>query len=194
MPGPINTRLPQLIDSAIINRRDLKLAQQTLVFNQQNYSLQKALAVPDITLGAQYDRRGGFVDNATYFTVAVPLPFFNRNQGNIKAAKINIEQSKTSLQLQQDKVVNEVQSAYIKAISTSKMIQSFDPTFIAQLHKLLQSVTENFQRKNISLLEFTDFYESYKSNIVQFNQLRSDKMQAIEALQFSVGKNLFDNR
>ena len=183
--------LQALVDSAYANRYDLKLAQNNVIYNQQNYALQKALATPDLTLGANFDKRGSFVENATFFTVAMDIPFFNRNQGNIKAAKVEIDQSKTLLQQQQETVVNEVQRAYIKALNNDKMLANFDPAFRNQLQKLLQGVTENFQKKNISLLEFTDFYDSYKQSILQFNQLQSDRMQAIEALQFAIGKTIF---
>ncbi|MEE1944466.1 TolC family protein [Pedobacter sp. KR3-3] len=184
--------LASLLDTATASRYDLKEAQQSLVYSQQNYALQKAMAVPDVTLGAQFDKRGSFVDNATFFTVGIDLPFFNRNQGNIKSAKVNIDQSKVVLQLQNETLRKEVQSAYLKAINTNQMIQSFDPGFVQELQKLLVSVTNGFQRKDLSLLEFTDFYESYKDNLVQFYQLQNEQMQAVETLQFAVGKTIFN--
>jgi len=183
--------LQSLLDSAYANRFDLKLAQQNVIYSQQNYALQKALATPDLLAGAAFDKRGSFVENASFFNLAMDLPLFNRNQGNIKAAKIGIDQSKTLLQQQQATVENDVQSAYVKALNTDKMLRSFDPAFKDQLQRLLLGVTENFQKKNISLLEFTDFYESYKENILQFNQLQNERMQAIEALQFAIGKTIF---
>lgn len=182
--------LQALTDSAYANRYDLKLASNTIEYNQRNYQLQQAYAKPDLTVGAQYDRRGSFVDNASFFTLAMDLPFRNRNQGNIKAAKISIDQSKAELNLQQHLVENQVQKAYIKALNTERMLQYIDNNFRSQFERLLQGITENFKKKNISLIEFTDFYESYKNNILQFNQLQNDRMQALEALQFAVGKNI----
>lgn len=184
--------LQSLIDSAYANRSDLKLASANILFNQRNYDLQKALATPDLIVGAQFDKRGSFVENASFFRVAMDLPFRNRNQGNIKAAKVGIEQSKLQYNYQQQLVENEVQKAYVRALNTEKMLQSIDPQFTAQFNRLLQGVTENFQKKNISLLEFTDFYESYKNNILQFNQLQNERMQALEALQFAAGSNIFN--
>jgi cobalt-zinc-cadmium efflux system outer membrane protein len=174
-----------------MNRYDLRLAENNLLYNEQNYALQKALRVPDLTLGAQFDKRGSFVNNASFISAAIDLPFFNHNQGNIKAAKINIDQSHTNLDLQKFIVENDVQKAYSKAINTEKMLQSFDPQFRSQFERLLKGVTDNFQKKNISLIEFTDFYESYKENILQVNQLQYQRMQAIEDLNFAVGKNLY---
>ncbi len=177
-----------LLDTAYANRFDLKLAENNLQYARQNLSLQKAMATPDLTVGAQFDKRGSFVENASFFTLAMDLPFFNRNQGNIKAARISIDQSKTLLQQQHEAVQNEVQRSYLKALNTDQIIQSFDPSFKHDLDRLLVGITENFEKKNISLLEFTDFYESYKTNILQFNQLQNERMQALEALQFAIGK------
>ena len=180
-----------LLDTAYANRYDLRLAENSVVQNRLNYDLQKALRVPDLTLGAQFDKRGSFVNNASFLTAAIDLPFFNRNQGNIKVAKISIDQSQTALRLQSFTVENDVQKAYVKALNTEKTLQSLDPAFRNQFELLLRGVTENFQKHNISLIEFTDFYESYKNNILQLNQLGYQRMQAIEDLNFSIGKPLY---
>ena len=125
--------------------------------------------------------------------MAIDLPFFNRNQGNIKAAKFGIDQSKVVLTQQKNSVENEVQLAYIKALNTDKMLQSIDPGFRDEFENVLQSVTQNFEKKNISLIDFTDFNESYKNNILQINQIQNEKMQAIETLNFTVGKTILNN-
>lgn len=182
-----------LIDTAYNNRYDLKEAENNLLFNKQNYTLQKALAKTDLTIGADFDKRGSFVDNASFLTVAFELPFFKRNQGNIKAAKISIDQGKTVLEQAKQTVENDVQKAYIKLLNTDKLLQSIEPDFQSQFEKLLGGITDNFQKKNISLIEFIDFYEAYKNNTLQFNQLQNDKMQAIEALHFAIGKTILNN-
>jgi cobalt-zinc-cadmium efflux system outer membrane protein len=193
LPAVRNTNLQSLIDSAYANRQDLLEAQNNLLYNQQNLKLQKAMAVPDLTLGADFDKRGSFVNNASFLTLGIDLPFFNRNQGNIKAASLSIDQNKVFVTQATQKVENEVQTAYLKALNTDKMLESVDPGFRGQFEQLLKAVTENFLKKNLSLLELTDFYDSYKENILQLNQLQNDRMQAIETLNFAIGKTLFNN-
>jgi cobalt-zinc-cadmium efflux system outer membrane protein len=193
IPEVRQTSLQSLLDSAYANRQDLLLARNSLSYDQQNYRLQKALAVPDVTLGAAFDKRGSFVDNATFLNIGIDLPFFNRNQGNIKAAKYSVNQAELLAQQQTQIVENEVQTAYTKAVNTDKMLASVDPAFRGQFEQLLRSITDNFLKKNISLLELTDFYDSYKENMLQLNQLQNDRMQAIETLNFAIGKTLFNN-
>lgn len=185
--------LQSLIDSAYNNRADMKMLNNSVLYNQQNYAYQKALSVPDLTVGAQFDKRGSFVDNATFFTMSIDLPFFNRNQGNIKSAKLSIDQSKLLADKQKLQVENEVQHAYANALNTDKMFAAIDPGFSTQFEELLKSVLLNFEKKNISLLDFTDFYESYKQNILQLNQIQSERMQAIENLNFACGITVLGN-
>jgi cobalt-zinc-cadmium efflux system outer membrane protein len=188
-----NMNLAGLVDTAYENRFDLKLLENNLLYNQQNFALQKAIGRPDVTVGAQFDKRGSFVNDASFFTVAMDLPFFYRNQGNIKAAKIGIDQGKVMLTQQRLSVENEVQSAYTKLLNTDRILQSIDPGFRDEFESLLKSITENFQKKNLSLIEFTDFNESYKQNILQINDLQNQKMQAIETLNFTIGKTILNN-
>ena len=193
LPELNNLNLPGLIDTAFANRHDLKLAENDLRSVNTNYLLQKALAKPDITLGAEFDKRGSFVDNASFLTIGIDLPFFNRNQGNIKAAKISIDQGKARLDQQKQEVENDVQRAYSKLLSADKVLRSMDPKFQEKFEHLLLGITENFEKRNISLVEFTDFCESYKNNVLQFNQLQDQRAQAIEALHFAIGKTMFNN-
>lgn len=181
-----------LVDSAYNNRYDLKAADAQALYSQQKLALQKALRTPDLTLGLEFDKRGSHVNDATFLHMAIDLPFFHRNQGHIKAAQSQVAQSKVLHEQQQLTVENEVQKAYAKALNSDRMLQSLDPAFQAQFDKLLAGITDNFQQKNISLLEFTDFYESWRDHVLQWNQLRNEKDQAIESLNFALGKTLFN--
>ena len=55
------TNYQSLIDSAIVYRPDLKALQAGIVQSNYNLVLQKAMAVPDISIGVNYDHLGGNV-------------------------------------------------------------------------------------------------------------------------------------
>lgn len=181
-----------LIDTAVSNRPDLKVLNAAIVYNNNNLTLQKAFAKPDLTVGASYDRLGSYVQNYNSIGIGIPLPFFNRNQGNIKNAKIQLEQSKVEFENGLDRVKSDVTTNYISALRSEKLLMSFDPDFDADNLHLIREVTINFQKKNITMLQFLDFYDSYKQNVLQLNQLRFNKMSALEQLNFSCGKILFN--
>jgi cobalt-zinc-cadmium efflux system outer membrane protein len=181
-----------LLDSAIANRPDLKVLNATILFSNNNLKLQQAYATPDLTLIASYDRQGGFVPDYNSIGIGIPLPFFNRNQGNIKNAKIEVAQNKIQYESGLEKIKSEVSNNYITALRTEKTLLSFDPNFDADIKHLIEEVFLAFQKKNITMLEFLDFYDSYKLNVLQLNKLRFNKISALEQLNFSIGKDFFN--
>ena len=186
------TSYQELIDSAIAIRPDLKVLNAGITFSQNNLVLQKALAKPDITVSAAYDRFGSYVPNYNSIGIGVPIPLFNRNQGNIKNAQIQINVSKVEYESGLDKVKSDVTTSFITAFRSEKLLLSFDPEFDADLRQLIDQVLINYQKKNITMLEFLDYYDSYKQNVLQLNQLRYNKMNALEQLNFSIGKIFFN--
>ena len=184
--------LQALVDSAYQNRADLKIARTSVTFNQQNLALQKALAVPDINIDLGYDRLGSYVNNYNSIGIDFPLPFFSRNQGNIKQAKLGIQSSQVQLESVQDALESQITNSYIGAVRAEKLLNSFDPKFAGNINYLIGEVTKNFQSHNISLLEFTDFYDSYKQNVVQLNNLRFNRVSQLEQLNFTTGTRIFN--
>jgi len=188
--SPDNLKLQALIDTAFVHRHDLKMAQSDLSINRANLAYQKSLAVPDLTLSAGWDKNGGFIHNYNFIGMQIDLPFFNRNQGNIKSARYNLESSQYKLKSAEDIVKSDVLGAYANAVETNQLYTKFDNTFMTDLETLNQEMLNNFEKKNISLIEFLDYYDAYKENAVQLNMLLYNRINAFENLNFSVGKDI----
>lgn len=177
-----------LMDSAIAYRPELRWEQLQLQYNRQDLAYQQSLAVPDLTVGASYQRLGGHVPNGTYLNVGIAIPLFNKNQGYIKASKLKIEQSQTQLNQLQFTIGMEVQGAFSKWQIAESNLKEHDPAFYKQYEDLLKAVTENFQQNRISLIDFIDFYDSYRTGIIQYQQLTDEYIQSREQLNFLIGK------
>jgi len=185
-----NFKVQALIDTATQNRFDLKMAQSNVDISQANLSLQKAMSVPDVALSTGWDRNGSFVHDYNYIGVQFDLPIFNRNQGNIKTAKAMVEGSKYNLLNAQDQVKADVITAYANAVETDNIYAKFDKSFVSDLETLNVEMLKNFQKKNISLIEFLDYYDAYKENAVQLNNLLYNRINAFENINFSIGKDI----
>lgn len=180
-----------LLDSAKTNRIDLKSAQTAIAYAQQNLKLQKANAVPDIQLSLAYDLKGNYPEKYTGIGISMPIPLFNRNQGEIKKAKIAIEAQQTAYSQLENVLANEVFKAYQNAQRIESLMANRDQSFNQDYQKLIDEVTKNFAKRNISLLEFLDFYESYKENVLQSNQIQYERINAKEEINFVTGTTLF---
>ena len=182
----------RLLDSAYANRYDLKLAKVNIDYNNINLEVQKAAAVPDFSLSLNYDKLGGYGTNFWGAGVEFNLPFFNRNQGNIKQARIAIDQSKVQFQSQQDQVESDLATNYKGALRLEKLYSSFDPHFKEDFNHLIQAVFTNYEKRNISLLEFLDFYDAYKTNTIQLNTLQLNRITSLEQLNYVTGTPFFN--
>jgi outer membrane protein, heavy metal efflux system len=184
--------LAMLKDKALQSRSDLKVAQSSTKQAELNYTLQKALAVPNIQLGAIYDQASNYQNNYVGISASMDLPFFNRNQGNIRAAKSNISYFKTSESAKVNSVNNEVDAALQKVNVAEKAYQSVENHFTDQFQLLSKGIYDNFQKRNITLLEFIDFIETYNESIKELNRLKADRIKVYEELNFVVGEELFN--
>ena len=184
----------QLLDSAYTNRYDLKYSKATVDYNDMNLKLQKATAIPDVSLSFNYDKLGSYGNNFMSAGVAFSLPFFNRNQGAIKQAHIAVDQSKVQLQSQQDQVESDVAINYKGALRLEQLYNSFDPQFKDDFTHLIQEVFKNYEKRNISMLEFLDFYDSYKTNTLQLNSLQLNRIISLEQLNYATGTLFFNQQ
>jgi cobalt-zinc-cadmium efflux system outer membrane protein len=182
----------QLLDSAIANRNDLKQAVAAIGYANMDLSVQKSNAVPDLTVSATYDKQGSFIRNYSGLGVALPLQLFNRNQGGIKQARINIDASNIAAKNQQLVVENEVSNSYRTALRVEKLYGDIDPKFGSDFNHLIDEVNKNYQKRNISLLKFLDFYDSYKVNSIQLNNLNLGRISSREEINYVTATPFFN--
>lgn len=180
-----------LLDSARNNRADLQLANANIAYAENNLKLQKANAVPDVELSLTYDLQGSYPTKYTGIGVKVPIPLFNRNQGEVKKAKIAIDAGKAGLKQQDAVLENEVYNSYASALRIENLYHGLDKNFNADFDKLIGEVIKNFRNRNISLIEFLDFYDSYKASTLQMNNLKYQRMNAKEEINFVTGSTIF---
>jgi cobalt-zinc-cadmium efflux system outer membrane protein len=191
---PAQFTLSTLIDSAYNNRTDLMIAKANIDISKLNYAYQKSLAVPDLTLAATYDQQGSYVNNFNSIGFGIDIPLFNRNQGNIKSAKSMIDVNTAAEKNVSATVEENVYRALQKAIDEDKLYKNIDPKFSADFERLMLEVLINYQKRNLSLLDFLDFYDSYKQNILQINSIKFNKVSAFEDLNFYTGTNFFNEK
>ena len=189
---PAKYALTTLIDSAYHNRTDLQIARANTHINELQYKYQKALAVPDLSLSLGYDEAGSFLYNYYGIGASIDLPVFNRNQGNIKNAKIMIESTKATEKFTQATVDENVTRALQKAFDEQKLMHTIDPKFFGDFERLMGQVLLNYQKRNISILDFLDFYDSYKQNTLQVNTIQFNRISAFEDINYYTGTNFFN--
>jgi cobalt-zinc-cadmium efflux system outer membrane protein len=189
---PSKYTLNALLDSAYTNRTDLLIARANTDINTLNYDYQKALAVPDLTLSVGYDEQGSFLTNFYSIGASIDLPFFNRNQGNIKSAEAMVDYTVATQKSTEATVGENVSRSLQKAYTQDRLYKNVDPKFSGDFDRLANEVLLNYEKRNIGLLDFLDFYDAYKQNILQINYIKYNRVQSFEDLNFYTGTNFFN--
>ena len=179
-----------LVDTALVRRTDLNARRATVQQQNLNLKLQQKLAVPDLAVGYTYDRAGSYINNYNALTLGMAVPLFNRNQGNIQVAKAQIAGSQLLVEQQQLVVQSEVHQAYQLAARNDELFQNTDRD-TAPFARLMVGIEQSYAKRVLSVVEYLDFFESYKNNLVQLNTLRANRVRAFEQLNFAVGKPVF---
>ena len=178
---------------AIINERpDQKIARSTVNASRANLKLQKSMAFPEFSVKGNYDRVGNFINDYFAIGVSLSVPIFNRNQGNIKAARFSIQQAGVQQEYAANRADMELFTAYTSLEKATQLYQSTNTDLERNIEKLITGVNENFTRKNISLLEFIDYYDSYKEICIQLYEIKKNVFLAMENLNTVVGQNVLN--
>lgn len=188
---PNTLLLPNLLNLAANSRPDIKRQKLETKLHEKTLDYEKSLRVPDLTFSASYDRYGGVWKDFVGIGVSFNLPFFNRNQGGIKAAKLSKSQSQYLEQQQVNIVQHEVVEAYgnyVQAHTFYKKISNNE--LLTELDNMLEVYTKNLLNKNISMLEYLDFMESYKTSKQTVLTARQNIDTLFQELQYATGTEI----
>lgn len=193
LPDIINAPLPpkdQLLQEAIQNRPDAKIAKIQLDYQSHNLNYQKALAKPDISIGTEFDQHSSYAPNYVGLAISFPLNILNKNQGNISSAQYSIKQQQTLFDVQLAKIESDVTAALnkVKYYQQINNLQQLD--FSLQYDKLFQNMLTSYQQRQVSLLEFIDFAHAYNETKLKILEQHTALIRSLVELNYQAGKDV----
>lgn len=182
--------LPKWLEVAKENRPDILIAKNKEKSAQKNLELQNALRTPDIAVSVGYDRGGNIMKDFVGFGVSFDLPIFDRNKGNIQEAKLEITKSGYETRKNILKSENEIVAVFNNYTKTQEIFHEIDDSYETTLDGMLTSHEKNFRLRNLSMLEYMDFLDTYISNKMIILDTKKELNQYYENLQYVVGQDL----
>lgn len=180
------------LNNRLAERPDIKMARTNIQVSRANVSLQKSLAFPEVSLKGAYDRAGNFCDNYFAIGLSVSVPIFNRNQGNIKSARLSVLQNTNREELARKQAENELFTSYARLEKAVKLYNTSNYELERDFEKIIDGVNSNYSKRNISLLEFIDYYQAYKEICLQLYQTQKDVFLAMEDINTVTGSDVFN--
>lgn len=186
-----NFQVEDLIEEALVSKPEVAIIRQNKILAQQYYQYQRRLAVPDINAFASYDQRGGAFNNQINTGIAIPLPLWHRNQGNIKTARYHLSMNDFQLLTIEQELLSAVKNQYLLYDQTVKQYQKAAQLYDEDFEITVTGMSDNFQKRNVSLIEFVDFFEAYNDVLAELARIKTQLILSAEQLNLLIGKDLY---
>jgi cobalt-zinc-cadmium efflux system outer membrane protein len=182
---PMKGNLDDLQMQALQSRPDLRASLQGVTAANSGYLLAKADGVPDLTVQGNYSHVNGI--NAATFYASIPLPIFNRNQGEIARTHSVITQMQEQQAFTNGQVLTDVKDAYEGLKSSDKVVLLYRDKYRDVAKKSRDIADYAYHRGGIALLDFLDAERSYRAAELGYRQALASYLLALEQLREAVG-------
>jgi cobalt-zinc-cadmium efflux system outer membrane protein len=166
---PANPRLARF--GAEVAQREAALARE------------KAAAVPDITLsagGRQINERN---DTTAVVGFSVPLPLWNRNQGNIRAARERIDRADAEQAAAAAALQTELTEGYENLERARAAILILRENVLPGADDALKATTERYEAGRFSYLDILDARRTTGAARIQYLQAITDYHKALHVIE-----------
>jgi cobalt-zinc-cadmium efflux system outer membrane protein len=149
--GDLNAPLPE-IDEELV--REFVTTQNTSVQNaqvdiQRNQTLLRRAEVepyPNIDLGAGYQYSVTPVHNQALIMLAFPIPAWNRNQGNIRAAHANVQGSLETLGVTQNTLLSQTADAFSRHKAARELVKQYEEEIMPNAADTLRLAQDGYAK------------------------------------------------
>jgi cobalt-zinc-cadmium efflux system outer membrane protein len=160
-PGDVE----HLVSEALARRPDLRAAERAAEAAEAALRLARAERWPNPTLGLQYTHSeflvSGDLANQVGTSVSVPLPVFNRNQGEIERAAAEELVARHEVEKLRLAIPQEVRSAATSFAIARERVARFEEAFLRQAREARHAAEVSFREGAASLLEFLEAERTY---------------------------------
>jgi cobalt-zinc-cadmium efflux system outer membrane protein len=122
--------------------------------------------------------------------LTVPLPIFNRNQGNIARAKVNVTQTQIELSALERRIVAEVRRAYGQYILTRDSLAKYEREMIPSANQVLDEAMRLYRGGEADFAMFLNARRDYNEAIRLYLDISIRHRRSVLNLNTVVGSRI----
>lgn len=180
----IPSSMDSLLNQSLQTRSDIQAAKSLMDVSESNIKLQKSFAVPQPELGVIYNPQNTIQYFGIYATI--DLPFFNRNQGEIKKSYLLQKQAEQNLVTIQTQLQTEISTAYASYDLQRKNIENFK-TVLSQSEIILENVKFAYLKGGTTIIDFLEAQRSWLETQQQYYDALQQYRQSYIQLLYATG-------
>lgn len=170
---------------ALKTRPDLQAARLSVTAANSQFQLQKAIGKRDVTGQVNYTHVSDLNQIALYGSV--PLPIFDRNQGEIKRTGFAITQAQQQQLYASGQVLTDVRDAYEGLRANDEIVELYRNGYLDEAQKSRDISEYAYRHGAASLLDFLDAERSNRSTQLGYRQALASYLLSLEQLRQAVG-------
>lgn len=183
--APLNLNLDDLRNEALNSRPDLLGAKAGVKAAQSQIALAKANSKVDLTTSVTYSHLAG--QNTLGALFSIPLPVFDRNQGEIARTRYAYTQAQEQADAASDAVLTDVRNNYEAVQTNQQIVQLYLSGYLKQAKDSRDISEYAYKRGAASLLDYLDAERSYRSTQLAYRLALANYLLSVEQLKQSVG-------
>ena len=135
---------------------ELRLAQLQIQQRDAGLGLEKAQRIPDldVSIGSQYD--ASVRERVNLVGVSMPIPLFNRNQGNVLAASRRADQARDLRNATELRLRTETRQALDLWATANSEVRAFNQVILPAAQSAVDSATRGFEMGKFNFLDVLD--------------------------------------
>ncbi len=191
-PPPVDV----LQDLALRSRPDILSFRLGVERAQADVRLARANRLSDVYLLFQpytFQNNAPFgVQSSTSWAlgVTVPMPIFNRNQGNIQRAVINVDQTRIDLAALERQVITDVELALAEYEVTKKAVHHLETELVPTAQAVKDDTYRLFQGGEVSNINYLNAQRDYNEVIKQYRDYLARHRRSMLSLNTAIGVRL----
>ena len=166
---------------ALTRRPDYLLNQQAQARSRADLRLQLANGRIDYSIGTEYTHQSawgiGGSSMGVYFSM--PLPVFNRNQGEIARAQREIGLIGARREALESIIQTEVEKAHRQNIVFQQLLASVEADMLAKARSVRDTTEYSYRRGEASLVEFLDAQRAFNDAMQTYNEARANYARSL---------------
>ena len=178
----------QMVSDYIERNPDVARWTTELQQREAAISAAKAQGIPDINISAGYRWLQDIDAQAAVVSVSIPLPFFNRNQGNVRAARYQLNRAQDQQQAALIQAKQSLQQKFNTLQASYFEVQQLKEEVLPGAESAYQAALSGYRQGKFDFLEVLDaqrtLFETqtrYVQSLAEFNRAVADVERLIGA-------------
>jgi cobalt-zinc-cadmium efflux system outer membrane protein len=166
----------------------IKLAKSEIESRSALTKIEQSKATPNITLSAgvvNNQELGGI--NQALLGLSMPIPIFDRNQGNLQEAVSREHKAQDELALLQNQLQTQIAIHYEQLLASSSMAKSYETEILPGAQSAFDAVTKGFQAGKFDFLDVLDAQRTLFQTKNQYIQSLLTGHQAVAEIERILG-------